>query len=102
MGGGLVMASPDTPVSLTLADARRTGRAVAFAERTERTPRNFTPLPAGGENPQPPPVRLAQREMQADRMQRHTIHPDHRMQKTPRLGLAHRGIDIAPGGDRMP
>ena len=50
-----------------------------------------------------PAVRLAQREMQTDRVQWGTIsQPDHRVQQAPRLGLANRCIDIAPGGDRMP
>jgi hypothetical protein len=48
-----------------------------------------------------PAVRLAQREMQTDRVQWLTIQPNDRMQQAPRLGLAHRCIDIAPGGDRM-
>ncbi len=47
-------------------------------------------------------VRLAQREMQTDRVQWLTIQPDDRMQQAPRLGLADRCIDIAPSGDRMP
>ena len=47
-------------------------------------------------------VRLAQREMQTDRVQRVVSHRDHRVQKAPRLGLANRCIDIAPSGDRMP
>lgn len=47
-------------------------------------------------------VRLAQREMHTDRVQWGTVNqPDHGMQQAPRLGLAHRGIDIAPGGDRV-
>jgi len=48
-------------------------------------------------------VRLAQRQMQTDRVQwlAITIQPDHRVQKAPRLGPANRRIDIAPGGDRM-
>ena len=51
-----------------------------------------------------PAVRLAQREMQTDRVQLLTIaiQPDARVQQTPRLGLANRCIDIAPSGDRMP
>ena len=51
-----------------------------------------------------PAVRLAQREMQADRVQWLTlaIQPDHRVEQAPRLGLANRCIDIAPGGDRVP
>jgi hypothetical protein len=49
-----------------------------------------------------PAVRLAQREMQTDRVQWLTIQPDDRMQQAPRLGLADRCIDIAPSGDRMP
>ena len=46
-------------------------------------------------------VRLAQREMQTDRVQWLTIQPDDRMQQAPRFGLADRCIDISPGGDRM-
>ena len=50
-----------------------------------------------------PAVRLAQREMQTDRVQWVLINqPDNRVQQAPRLGLANRCIDIAPGGDRMP
>jgi hypothetical protein len=50
-----------------------------------------------------PAVRLAQREMQADRVQWRIVdQPDNRVQQAPRLGLANRCIDIAPGGDRMP
>ena len=51
-----------------------------------------------------PPVRLAQREMQTDRVQRLTIaiQPDHCVEQAARLGRADRCIDIAPGGDRMP
>jgi hypothetical protein len=51
-----------------------------------------------------PSVRLAQREMQTDRVERLTIaiQPDNRVQQAPRLGLANRCIDIAPSGDRMP
>jgi hypothetical protein len=49
-----------------------------------------------------PAVRLAQRKMQTDRVQWRTIQPDDRVQQAPRLGLADRCIDIAPGGDRMP
>jgi hypothetical protein len=49
-----------------------------------------------------PAVRLAQREMQTDRVQWLTIHPDHCVEQAPRLGLADRCIDIAPSGDRMP
>jgi hypothetical protein len=49
-----------------------------------------------------PAVRLAQREMQADRVQWRTLQPDHCVQQAPRLGLADRCIDVAPGGDRMP
>ena len=49
-------------------------------------------------------VRLAQREMQTDRVQwlTTTIQPDNRVQQAPRLGPAHRCIDIAPSSDRMP
>ena len=48
-------------------------------------------------------VRLAQREMQTDRVQWGTINqPDHCMQHAPRLGLANRRVDIAPRGDRVP
>ncbi len=46
-------------------------------------------------------VRLAQREMQTDRVQWLTIQPDHCVEQAPRLGLADRCIDIAPSGDRM-
>jgi len=50
-----------------------------------------------------PAVRLAQREMQTDRVQWGTINQrDHCVQQAPRLGPANRCIDIAPGGDRMP
>ena len=51
-----------------------------------------------------PAVRLAQREVQTDRVQRLTtaIQPDHCVQQAPRLGFADRRIDIAPSGDRMP
>ena len=51
-----------------------------------------------------PAVRLAQREMQTDRVQWLTIaiQPDHGVEQAPRLGLANRCIDIAPSGDRMP
>ena len=50
-----------------------------------------------------PAVRLAQREMHADRVQWRIVNqPDHCVQQAPRLGLANRCIDIAPGGDRMP
>ena len=51
-----------------------------------------------------PAVRLAQREMQTDRVQWLTIaiQPDHCVEQAPRLGLANRCIDIAPRGDRMP
>jgi len=50
-----------------------------------------------------PAVRLAQREMQTDRVQRLTFtNSDNRMQQAPRLGPANRCIDIAPSGDRMP
>ena len=51
-----------------------------------------------------PAVRLAQREMQTDRVQRLTIaiQRDDRVQQAPRLGFANRCIDIAPCGDRMP
>ena len=51
-----------------------------------------------------PAVRLAQREMQTDRVQWLTIaiQPDHCVEQAPRLGLANRCIDIAPSGDRMP
>ena len=49
-----------------------------------------------------PAVRLAQREMQTDRVQWPTIQRDHCMEQTPRLGLADRCIDVAPSGDRMP
>ena len=51
-----------------------------------------------------PAVRLAQREMQTDRVQWLTIaiQRDHRVQQAPRLGLANRCVDIAPSGDRMP
>ena len=48
-----------------------------------------------------PAVRLAQREMQTDRVQWLTIQPDHCVEQAPRLGLADRRIDIAPSGDRM-
>jgi hypothetical protein len=48
-----------------------------------------------------PTVRLAQREMQTDRVQWIVSHRDHRVQQAPRLGPANRCIDIAPGGDRM-
>ena len=49
-----------------------------------------------------PSVRLAQREMQTDRVQWGTVNqPDDRVQHAPRFGLADRGIDIAPGGDRV-
>lgn len=49
-------------------------------------------------------VRLAQREMQTDRVQRLTItiHPDHCVQQAPRLGPANRCIHISPSGDRIP
>jgi hypothetical protein len=50
----------------------------------------------------PTAVRLAQREMQTDRVQWLTIQPDHCVEQAPRLGLADRCIDIAPSGDRMP
>ena len=51
-----------------------------------------------------PAVRLAQREMQTDRVQWLTIaiYSDHCVEQAPRLGLANRCIDIAPSGDRMP
>ena len=49
-----------------------------------------------------PAVRLAQREMHTDRVQWLTIQPDDRVQQAPRLRLADRCIDIAPGSDRMP
>ena len=51
-----------------------------------------------------PAVRLAQREMQTDRVQWLTIaiQPDHCVEQAPRLGLVNRCIDIAPSGDRMP
>ncbi len=51
-----------------------------------------------------PAVRLAQREMQTDRVQwlAIPIQPDHCVEQAPRLGLANRCIDIAPRGDRMP
>ena len=51
-----------------------------------------------------PAVRLAQREMQTDRVQwlAITIVPDHCVQQAPRLGPTNRCIDIAPSGDRMP
>jgi len=49
-----------------------------------------------------PAVRLAQREMQTDRVQWLTVQPYHCVEQAPRLGLADRCIDIAPGGDRMP
>ena len=51
-----------------------------------------------------PAVRLAQREMQTDRVQGLTIaiQPDDRVQQASRLGPAYRCIDIAPSGDRMP
>ncbi len=51
-----------------------------------------------------PAMRLAQREMQTDRVQRLTIaiKPDNRVQQASRLGPANRCIDIAPSGDRMP
>ena len=50
-----------------------------------------------------PAVRLAQREMQTDRVQWLTFtNSDNRMQQAPRLGPANRCIDIAPSGDRMP
>jgi hypothetical protein len=50
-----------------------------------------------------PTVRLAQREMQTDRVQWLTFtNSDSRMQQAPRLGPANRCIDIAPSGDRMP
>ena len=51
-----------------------------------------------------PAVRLAQREMQTDRVQWLTIaiQPDHCVEQAPPLGLANRCIDIAPSGDRMP
>ena len=51
-----------------------------------------------------PAVRLAQREMQTDRMQRLTItiQRDDRVQQAPRLGPANRCIDVAPSGDRIP
>ena len=51
-----------------------------------------------------PAVRLAQREMQTDRVQwlAIAIQPDHCVEQAPRLGLANRCIDIAPSGDRMP
>lgn len=49
-------------------------------------------------------VRLAQREMHTDRVQRLaiTLQPDHRVEQAPLLGPANRCVDIAPGGDRMP
>ncbi len=48
-------------------------------------------------------VRLAQREMQTDRVQWVAINqPDHCVEQAPRLGPANRCIDIAPSGDRMP
>jgi len=50
----------------------------------------------------PPAVRLAQPEMHTDRVQWIVSHRDHRVEQAPRLGLANRCIDIAPGGDRMP
>ena len=51
-----------------------------------------------------PAVRLAQPEMHTDRVQWLTIaiQADDCMEQAPRLGLANRCIDIAPGGDRMP
>ena len=51
-----------------------------------------------------PAVRLAQREMQTDRVQRLTIaiQPDHCVEHAPRLGPTNRCIHIAPSGDRMP
>jgi hypothetical protein len=50
-----------------------------------------------------PAVRLAQREMQTDRVQWFLIdQPDDRVQQPPRLGPTNRCIDIAPSGDRMP
>jgi hypothetical protein len=49
-----------------------------------------------------PAVRLAQREMHTDCVQWLTIQIDDRVQQAPRLGPAHRCIDIAPGGGRMP
>lgn len=51
-----------------------------------------------------PAVRLAQREMQTDRVQWLTIaiQSDHCVEQAPRLGSANRCIDIAPSGDRMP
>ena len=50
-----------------------------------------------------PAVRLAQREMQTDRVQWRIVNQtDDRVQQAPRLGLANRCIDIAPSGDRMP
>jgi hypothetical protein len=49
-----------------------------------------------------PAVRLAQREMHADRVQWIVSYRDHCVEQAPRLGLANRCIDIAPSGDRMP
>ncbi len=50
-----------------------------------------------------PAVRLAQPEMHTDRVQWLTFtNPDHCVEQAPRLRLANRCIDIAPGGDRMP
>ena len=50
-----------------------------------------------------PAVRLAQREMHADRVQWRIVNqPDNRVEKAPRLGLADRCIDVAPRDDRMP
>jgi hypothetical protein len=47
-------------------------------------------------------VRLAQGEMQTDRVQWLTFtNPDNRVQQAPRLGSADRCIHIAPSGDRM-
>jgi hypothetical protein len=50
-----------------------------------------------------PAMRLAQREMHADRVQWLIVNEsDDRVQQASRLGLADRCIDIAPRGDRMP
>jgi hypothetical protein len=50
-----------------------------------------------------PAVRLAQREMHADRVQWRIVNqPDHCVEQAPCLGSANRCIDIAPSGDRMP
>jgi hypothetical protein len=50
-----------------------------------------------------PAVRLAQREMHADRVQWRIVNqPDHCVEQAARLGLADRCVDIAPSGDRMP